>query len=153
MRLNHVCTYSYYHFERHFRSANLLTYRIIGHHSARKFSEAAQKEKANVQLSDSCVKRLEEICIDGSFLRVTVESGGCSGFQYKFDLDKQLNEDDLTFGTDKAKVVIDEVSLEYCEGATVDYHTELIRAGFRILANPKAELGCSCGSSFSVKLD
>lgn len=123
---------------------------MIGSHSARKFSET---QKVNVQLSDSCVKRLEEICIDGKFLRVTVESGGCSGFQYKFDLDNKLNEDDLTFGTDKAKVVIDEVSLEYCEGATVDYHTELIRAGFRILANPKAELGCSCGSSFSIKLD
>lgn len=129
---------------------NLLTTRLLG--NARNFSAAAA-QKANVTLSDSCIKRLEEICIDGTFLRVTVESGGCSGFQYKFDLDKKLNDDDLTFGTDKAKVVIDEMSLEYCEGATVDYHTELIRAGFRILANPKAELGCSCGSSFSIKLD
>ncbi|KAL5274521.1 ISCA2 family protein [Megaselia abdita] len=131
-------------------STNLITFRLIG---KRNFSEAIAAQKANVQLSDSCVKRLKEICTDGSFLRVTVESGGCSGFMYKFDLDKTMNEDDLAFGTDKAKVVIDEVSLEYCEGATVDFHTELIRAGFRILANPKAELGCSCGSSFSIKLD
>ena len=104
-------------------------------------------------VSDSCIKRLREICTDGSFLRVTVEGGGCSGFQYKFDLDKKLNDDDLVFGEEQAKVVIDNTSLEYCTGATVDYHVELIRAGFRILANPLAEQGCSCGSSFSIKLD
>ncbi|XP_013112811.1 iron-sulfur cluster assembly 2 homolog, mitochondrial [Stomoxys calcitrans] len=104
-------------------------------------------------VSDSCIKRLKEICQDGSFLRITVEGGGCSGFQYKFDLDSKLNEDDLQFGKEEAKVVIDNVSLEYCNGATVDYHTELIRSGFRMLANPKAEQGCSCGSSFAIKLD
>ncbi|XP_017047007.1 iron-sulfur cluster assembly 2 homolog, mitochondrial [Drosophila ficusphila] len=106
----------------------------------------------SIQVSESCLKRLREICVDGSFLRVTVEGGGCSGFQYKFDLDKQLNEDDRQFGEDKAKVVIDTVSLEYCSGSTVDYHSELIRAGFRMVANPLAEQGCSCGSSFSIKL-
>ncbi|KAH8293014.1 hypothetical protein KR054_006112, partial [Drosophila jambulina] len=106
----------------------------------------------SVQVSQSCLKRLREICVDGSFLRVTVEGGGCSGFQYKFDLDSKLNEDDREFGEDKAKVVIDTISLEYCSGATVDYHSELIRAGFRMVANPLAEQGCSCGSSFSIKL-
>ncbi|SPP83348.1 iron-sulfur cluster assembly 2 homolog, mitochondrial [Drosophila guanche] len=108
--------------------------------------------KPQIQVSESCLKRLREICIDGSFLRITVEGGGCSGFQYKFDLDNKMNEDDLQFGEDKAKVVIDTVSLEYCTGSTVDYHSELIRAGFRMMANPLAEQGCSCGSSFSVKL-
>lgn len=105
-----------------------------------------------LQISDSCLKRLREICTDGSFLRVTVEGGGCSGFQYKFDLDSKLNEDDLQFGEENAKVVIDTISLDYCTGATVDYHSELIRAGFRMIANPLAEQGCSCGSSFSIKL-
>lgn len=104
-------------------------------------------------VSNSCINRLREICQDGSFLRITVEGGGCSGFQYKFDLDKKMNADDLQFGEEKAKVVIDTVSLEYCTGATVDYHTELIRSGFRMLANPLAEQGCSCGSSFAIKLD
>lgn len=115
---------------------------------------AASKDSTQPQLqvSESCLKRLREICNDGSFLRVTVEGGGCSGFQYKFDLDSKLNEDDLQFGDGQAKVVIDTVSLEYCTGATVDYHSELIRAGFRMIANPLAEQGCSCGSSFSIKL-
>lgn len=109
---------------------------------------------AGLVISDSCIKRLQEISENGkTFLRITVEGGGCSGFQYKFDLDSKLKNDDVVFGEGNAKVVIDNLSLEYCSGATVDYHMELIRSGFRILANPQAEHGCSCGSSFSIKLD
>ncbi|XP_063695792.1 iron-sulfur cluster assembly 2 homolog, mitochondrial [Culicoides brevitarsis] len=104
-------------------------------------------------LTESCVARLNEICTDGSFLRITVEGGGCSGFQYKFDFDTKKASDDLEFGAENAKVVIDPISLEYIGGATIDYHVELIRAGFRILSNPKAEGGCSCGASFSLKID
>ncbi|XP_055902094.1 iron-sulfur cluster assembly 2 homolog, mitochondrial [Eupeodes corollae] len=113
----------------------------------------SQPEALKIDLSDACNKRLSEICKDGSFLRITVEGGGCSGFQYKFDLDNKKNDDDLTFGKENAQIVIDTTSLEYCSGAIVDYHTELIRSGFRIIANPKAEQGCSCGASFAIKLD
>ncbi|XP_068155540.1 iron-sulfur cluster assembly 2 homolog, mitochondrial [Drosophila tropicalis] len=120
----------------------------------RQLATASSKpaENQQIQVSESCLKRLREICTDGSFLRVTVEGGGCSGFQYKFDLDSKLNDDDRQFGEDNAKVVIDTISLDYCNGATVDYHSELIRAGFRMIANPLAEQGCSCGTSFSIKL-
>lgn len=113
----------------------------------------ADAVKPHLKLSDSCVKQLQKICTDGSFLRVVVEGGGCSGFQYKLEMDKTLNADDLQFGSDGAKVIIDETSIEYIDGSTVDYHVELIRAGFRIIDNPKAEGGCSCGASFNIKLD
>uniref|UniRef100_A0A2M4ATM1 Iron-sulfur cluster assembly 2 homolog, mitochondrial n=1 Tax=Anopheles triannulatus TaxID=58253 RepID=A0A2M4ATM1_9DIPT len=106
-----------------------------------------------VQLSDSCINRLKEICQNGAFLRVSVEGGGCSGFQYKFTIDKQLGDDDIMLGDGGARVAIDSASVDYLSGATIDYHTELIRSGFRVINNPKAEQGCSCGASFAVKLD
>lgn len=86
-------------------------------------------------------------------MRVTVDGGGCSGFQYLFELDDKVKEDDVVIGDENSQVVIDKLSLDYCAGSTVDYHTELIKSGFRIINNPKAEQGCSCGASFSIKLD
>ncbi|XP_062563735.1 iron-sulfur cluster assembly 2 homolog, mitochondrial [Armigeres subalbatus] len=110
-------------------------------------------DKGHLRLSDTCVKRLKEICDAKSFLRVTIEGGGCSGFQYKFDIDDSLAPDDYIFGEADARVVIDQTSIEYVSGSTIDFHTELIRSGFRIINNPKAEQGCSCGASFAIKLD
>lgn len=100
------------------------------------------------------MKRLREICDEKSFLRVVVEGGGCSGFQYKFNIDNRLEEqEDLVFGDGAARVVIDKASIEYVGGSTIDFHTELIRSGFRIVNNPKADTGCSCGASFSIKVE
>uniref|UniRef100_A0A182PVP5 Iron-sulfur cluster assembly 2 homolog, mitochondrial n=1 Tax=Anopheles epiroticus TaxID=199890 RepID=A0A182PVP5_9DIPT len=106
-----------------------------------------------VQLSNTCISRLKEICKSNSFLRVAVEGGGCSGFQYKFSIEKQLGDDDIIVSRDGVQVAIDSASIEYLTGATIDFHTELIRSGFRVINNPKADQGCSCGASFTVKLD
>jgi len=101
-------------------------------------------------IADSCVKRLKEIGEER--LRVVVEGGGCSGFQYKFELSVEVDpEADRIFKKDGVEVVVDESSLELIRGSVVEFHTELIRSAFRIAANPLAEKGCSCGASFSVK--
>ena len=111
---------------------------------------------AGVQLSDACVRQLRRLAADGSALRLAVDGGGCSGFQYVFslsELDAPLGPDDVAVERDGARVLVDAVSLEYIRGATVDYHEELIRSAFRIVDNPQSEQGCSCGASFSIKID
>ncbi|XP_069493730.1 iron-sulfur cluster assembly 2 homolog, mitochondrial [Ambystoma mexicanum] len=118
-------------------------------------SHAEQKgmtKEAKILLSDSCVKRLREICDRTEFLRLHVEGGGCSGFQYKFSLDKVINPDDRIFGPDDARLVVDVESLEFVTGCMVDFSQELIRSSFQVVNNPQAEQGCSCGTSFSIKL-
>ncbi|XP_065347289.1 iron-sulfur cluster assembly 2 homolog, mitochondrial isoform X2 [Cloeon dipterum] len=115
---------------------------------------AASHTDDDIKISDSCVERLKEITSNGNeHLRITVEGGGCSGFQYKFDIDNQINSDDRILKKDGVQVVVDETSLEYLKGSTIDFQKELIRSAFRIVNNPKAEMGCSCGASFSIKLD
>uniref|UniRef100_S4RES8 Iron-sulfur cluster assembly 2 homolog, mitochondrial n=1 Tax=Petromyzon marinus TaxID=7757 RepID=S4RES8_PETMA len=104
-----------------------------------------------LHISDSCVKRLHVIAEGGEFLRVQVEGGGCSGFQYKFLLETSINEEEDRFERNGARVVADRESLELLKGATIDFSEELIRSTFRIVGNPQADHGCSCGTSFSIK--
>jgi len=86
-------------------------------------------------------------------LRIAVDGGGCSGFQYAFSLDADagVGPADVVFERDGAKVVVDDVSLEYVRGATVDYVEEMIKSSFAIVENPNAQSGCGCGTSFAVK--
>ncbi len=83
------------------------------------------------------------------YLRVAVEGGGCSGFQYKFDFADTPNDDDLVLERDGARIVIDEMSVEFLEGSEIDYARELIGSAFKI-HNPQAVSGCGCGTSFSL---
>ncbi|XP_001943742.1 iron-sulfur cluster assembly 2 homolog, mitochondrial isoform X1 [Acyrthosiphon pisum] len=107
----------------------------------------------DLKVTDDCVKRLEAICDKDEFLRLCVESGGCSGYQYKFELDRTIANDDCVLETQGIKIVVDTTSLNYIRGSTIDYEQQLIRAAFRLIRNPKAEDGCSCGASFSIKID
>uniref|UniRef100_A0A8C3GIB1 Iron-sulfur cluster assembly 2 homolog, mitochondrial n=1 Tax=Cairina moschata TaxID=8855 RepID=A0A8C3GIB1_CAIMO len=107
--------------------------------------------EGQVYLSQSCVKRLLEIAEGSEFLRLQVEGGGCSGFQYKFSLDTVVNPDDRVFEQGGARVVVDVDSLAFVKGSMVDFSQELIRSSFQVVSNPQAEKGCSCGTSFSVK--
>jgi iron-sulfur cluster assembly accessory protein len=82
-------------------------------------------------------------------LRVSVEGGGCSGFQYKFDIQEAPAPDDIVIEQDGAKVVVDPVSLQYMDGSALDYVNDLIGASFKI-ENPQATAACGCGTSFSL---
>lgn len=115
-------------------------------------SSIPEAGEGQIRLTDSCVQRLLEITEGSEFLRLQVEGGGCSGFQYKFSLDTVINPDDRVFEQGGARVVVDSDSLAFVKGAQVDFSQELIRSSFQVLNNPQAQQGCSCGSSFSIKI-
>ena len=111
-----------------------------------------------LRISDKCVQRLKQLS-DASrgrrppALRVIVDSGGCSGFQYRFALEHdEPREDDKVFERDGVRLFVDAISLPFLDGATVDYEEEMIRAAFKVESNPNSEAGCSCGSSFAPKM-
>lgn len=82
-------------------------------------------------------------------LRLSVSGGGCSGFQYKFDLDSTINEDDHVIEGHGVKVVIDEPSLDLIAGSEIDFAEDLMAAAF-VVRNPHATATCGCGSSFAL---
>lgn len=82
-------------------------------------------------------------------LRISVLGGGCSGFQYKYELEESIAEDDIIFTVNQANVLIDKISLELIQGSTLDYVEDLGSAGFEI-KNPKATAKCGCGNSFAL---
>jgi iron-sulfur cluster assembly accessory protein len=84
-----------------------------------------------------------------SVLRVSVEGGGCSGFQYKFDIDRAVAADDLVIEREGAVVVVDPVSLQYMTGSKLDFVDDLLGASFKV-ENPKATASCGCGTSFTL---
>ena len=101
------------------------------------------------KVTERAFKRLAEIGAgaQGQALRVAVEGGGCSGFQYEIKLDAPAEEDLVLEGKGE-KVVVDEVSLPFLENAVIDFTEELIGARFTI-ENPNATSSCGCGTSFS----
>ncbi len=108
---------------------------------------------SSVQVADAVFARLREIVAadagDDRFLRVSVLGGGCSGFQYKFELAGAPEADDLVFDGGDVGVLVDSVSAPFLENAVIDYKQELIGARFAV-ENPNASSTCGCGVSFSV---
>jgi iron-sulfur cluster assembly accessory protein len=115
-------------------------------------NDAETAQRTPLILSDSAAKRIREIMqgeAEGSMLRISVNGGGCSGFQYAFDVVRETAPDDLVIERDGARVAIDEVSLPFLEGARLDFVDDLIGRSFRF-ENPNATSSCGCGTSFSV---
>jgi iron-sulfur cluster insertion protein len=106
-----------------------------------------------ITLTDSAVVKLKDILAEENNpaikLRVFVQGGGCSGFSYGFTLDEDTNEDDFDLEFGGVNVLVDSMSSQYLQGATVDYREDAYGANFSI-TNPQAATTCGCGSSFSV---
>lgn len=106
-----------------------------------------------ITISDSAAKKIKSIINeeDSSLkLRVYVEGGGCSGFQYGFTLDEMPPaDDDMTFAKDDIQVVVDSMSMQYLNEAEIDYKEDLMGASFTI-KNPNVTATCGCGSSFTI---
>lgn len=124
-----------------------------------------------VLVTASCAARVRQLASTrpepgAVYLRVYVDAGGCSGFQYKFEIlsdddsgdaadseeDGAIDpEDDVVFEKDGMRVVLDRASLRLLRGSTIDYVQEMIRSSFAVVSNPQSESACGCGSSFAVK--
>ena len=105
----------------------------------------------SITLSERAARRIVEILRseDAALMRVSVEGGGCSGFQYRFDLVQDRAPDDIMIERDGARVVVDPISLGFVRGAEIDFVDELIGASFKI-NNPNITASCGCGTSFSI---
>ena len=107
---------------------------------------------SNITVSERAAKRIGEILKGeptGTMLRVSVEGGGCSGFQYKFGIDRNKAADDVVISRDGAVVLIDPVSVNYMAGSEIDFVDDLIGASFKV-KNPQAKASCGCGTSFTL---
>ena len=115
-----------------------------------------ETKTAQLNLTTSAAEAVEELLakreLEGYALRVFVSGGGCSGFQYGMALEDNIRETDLVTEQHGVKLVVDEISINYLSGATVDYVDEVMGSGFKI-ENPNAVASCGCGSSFRTSDD
>jgi len=112
----------------------------------------AAQNNPGITLAPNAARRVAAIAAKQgkpALLRLSVEGGGCSGFQYKFDLADEAESDDAIAETEGVRLVVDAVSLDLVAGCTVDFVESLGGAAFQV-TNPNAASGCGCGSSFSV---
>ena len=115
-------------------------------------ASSQQKPDGIFGLSEAAATRITQLLDsepDGSFFRVAVLGGGCSGFQYDFSIDKNRQNDDLVFVAHGVEVVVDGISLELIDNAELDYVQDLMGSYFAV-TNPNATASCGCGTSFSI---
>jgi iron-sulfur cluster assembly accessory protein len=106
----------------------------------------------NITVTERAARQIGEILRaepTGTMLRVSVEGGGCSGFQYRFDTERAKADDDTVIEQGGATVLIDPVSVNYMAGSEIDFVDDLIGAAFKV-NNPKAIASCGCGTSFAL---
>ena len=117
---------------------------------------AEQTQTDFLSLTPSAVNAMRDLLkqreLDGYALRIYISGGGCSGLQYGMALDNNFRENDTSSEFDGVKVVVDEVSIDYLRGSTVDYVNDVMASGFKI-DNPNAMAACGCGSSFRTSDD
>ena len=108
-------------------------------------------QAGDITMTERAARRIGEILKSepGAMLRLSVMGGGCSGFQYKFDVERERADDDLSIVRDGVTMLIDSVSMQYLAGSEVDFVDDLIGASFKV-NNPKAKASCGCGTSFSL---
>ena len=106
-----------------------------------------------IDITNSAILKIADILAEENnpkaMLRTFVQGGGCSGFSYGFTLDEEINEDDFVIKKPGMTLLVDAMSMQYLQGATVDYKEELMGSNF-VIRNPNAQSTCGCGSSFSV---
>ncbi len=106
-----------------------------------------------IEITDNARTKIADLLIEENNpnikLRTFVQGGGCSGFTYGFTFDEAQNEDDFEIPVDNYKVLVDAMSMQYLQGAVIDYKEDLMGSSFSI-KNPNATTTCGCGSSFGV---
>ena len=106
-----------------------------------------------IEITNSAILKIADILAEENnpqiMLRTFVQGGGCSGFSYGFTLDEEQNEDDFLIKKPGITILVDAMSMQYLQGATIDYKEEPMGSNF-VIKNPNAQSTCGCGSSFSV---
>ena len=106
-----------------------------------------------ITISESAKVKIKDLLLEENnpklALRTFVQGGGCSGFSYGFTFDEEINEDDFKLPVDEFTVLVDSMSMQYLQGAEIDYKEEIMGSSF-VIKNPNAKTTCGCGSSFGV---
>lgn len=115
-----------------------------------------QTQTGQITITEAAAQAVNDLLtkrnLEGYALRVFISGGGCSGFQYGMALEDKIRDNDLVYNQHGVQVVVDEISIDYLNGSTIDFVDEIMGSGFKI-ENPNAVSSCGCGNSFRTKDD